>query len=195
MVILLNKKQFLKELRAELKQLQKEDLDPIMEDFEEHFEIGLSKGRSEDELVESLGTPKTIAKHVKADFLVRRAEDKTSFINFSRAFFATLGLGFFNLVFGLGIFLGLLALLFGLFVAAGAFVFAGIASIISPFIEPFVDNLSLGGMNPLAVFFFGIGLTAFGLLIFIADGYITKEFFHITLKYLKYNIKIVTGVN
>ena len=189
----MNKKQFLKELRAELKQLQKEDLDPIMEDFEEHFEIGLSKGRSEEELVESLGAPTTIVKHVKADFLVRQAENNNSFINFSRAFFATLGLGFFNLVFGLGIFLGLLVLLFGLVVAAGAFVFAGIVSIMSPFIEPFVDDLSLGGMNPLAVFFFGIGLTAFGLLIFIADWYIIKEFFRIVLKYLKMNIKIVTG--
>ena len=66
----MNKKQFLKELREELKQLPKEDLDSIMEDFEEHFRIGLSKGRNEEELTESLGTPNTNIKLKKPNAIV-----------------------------------------------------------------------------------------------------------------------------
>lgn len=189
----MNKKQFLKELREELKQLPKEDLDSIMEDFEEHFKIGLSKGRNEEEIAESLGTPNTIAKHAKAYSLVRRAEDKTSVINIFRAIYATIALGFFNLIFVLGVLLGISFLLFGFFLASGAIVFAGITSIVSPFIAPYIENISLGGINPLAIFFFGIGLTAFGLLFFIANGYISRWFFNIIIKYLKMNIKIITG--
>ena len=192
-MICLNKKQFLKELREELKQVPKEDLDSLMEDFEEHFEIGLSKGRNEEELVKSLGTPNTIAKHVKAYFLVRQAEDKTSVINFLRAIFATIGLGFFNLIVRSGVLMGILFLLVGFFLASGAIVFAGITSIVSPFIAPYIENISLGGINPLAIFFFGIGLTAFGLLFFIANGYIARWFYNIIIKYLKMNIKIITG--
>ena len=190
----MNKKQFFKELREELKQLPKEDFSSIMEDFEEHFEIGLSKGRNEEEIVESLGTPNTIAKHAKAYFLVRRAEEKSSVINFLRAIYATIGLGFFNLIFMSGILLGVSFLLFGFFLAAGAIVFAGIASIVSPFIAPYIESITLGGINPMALFFFGFGLTAFGLLFFIANGYIARWFYNIIIKYLKMNIKIITGV-
>lgn len=189
----MNKRQFLKELREELKQLPKEDLDSIMEDFEEHFKIGLSKGRNEEEIAESLGTPNTIAKHAKAYSLVRRAEDKTSVINIFRAIYATIALGFFNLIFVSGVLLGISFLLFGFFLASGAIVFAGIASIVSPFIAPFIEVVSLGGIHPMAIFFFGIGLTAFGLLFFIANGYISRWFFKIIIKYLKMNIKIITG--
>jgi uncharacterized membrane protein len=192
-VIHLNKKQFLKEVREELKELPKEDLESIMEDYEEHFEIGLSKGRTEEELAESLGDPKTIAKHAKAHFLVRRAEDKTSVSNFLRAIYATIALGFFNLIFVSGILLAASFLLFAFFLASGAIVFAGITSIVSPFIAPYIETLSLGGINPIAVFFFGIGLTAFGLLFFIANGYITRWFYNIIIKYLKMNVKIITG--
>ncbi len=193
-MVRLNKNQYLKELRTELKQLPKEDFEPIMEDFEEHFKIGLTRGRSEKEIIESLGNPKTIAKHVKADLLVKQVEEKTSFINFLRALYAIIGLGVFNLVFVIGILSGLLVLLFGFFLAAGAIVFAGIASIVAPFLAPYVDNISLGGIHPIVIFFVGIGLTSFGLLFFIADGYIAKWFYKIIIKYLKTNIKIIEGV-
>jgi uncharacterized membrane protein len=192
-VLGLNKKQFFKDLREELKQLPKEDLDSLMKDYEEHFEIGISKGRSEEELVKSLGNPNIIAKHVKAYFLVRQAEDNTSVINFLRAFFATIGLGFVNLIFITGIVIGISFLLFGFFLASGAIVFAGVAGIVSPFIAPYIESVSFGGINSIAIFFFGIGLTAFGLLFFIANGYITRWFYYIIIKYLKMNIKIITG--
>ena len=191
-MICLNKNQFFKEFKEELKQLPKEDFDSIIEDFEEHFEIGLSKGRNEKEIAESLGTPNTIAKHAKAYFLVKRAEEKSSLINFLRAIYATIGLGFFNLIF-IPVLIGVSFLLFGFFLAAGAIVFAGIASIVSPFIAPYIESISLGGINPIAVFFLGFGITAFGLLFFIANGYIVRWFYNIIIKYLKVNIKIITG--
>jgi len=161
----LNKKQFFKELREELKQLPKEDFDSIMEDFEEHFEIGLSKGRNEEEIVESLGTPNTIAKHAKAYFLVRRAEEKSSVINFLRAIYATIGLGFFNLIFMSGILLGVSFLLFGFFLAAGAIVFAGIASIVSPFIAPYIESITRGNKSN-SIILFWIWINCVWIIIF-----------------------------
>lgn len=188
----LNKNQFFKDLKEELKQLPKEDYESIIGDFEEHFRIGLSNGRNEEEITESLGTPKTIAKHAKAYFLVKRAEEKFSPVNLLRAIYGTIGLGFFNLIF-IPILIGVSFLLFAFFLAAGAIVFAGIASIVSPFIAPYIESISLGGINPIALFFLGIGITAFGLLFFIANGYITVWFYNIIIKYLKMNIKIITG--
>jgi uncharacterized membrane protein len=194
----LNKKHFIEELKEELKKFPKEDMDSLIYDFEEHFNIGLKKGRNEAEIIKSLGTPKIIAKHAKAYVLVKKAQNNTSVVNFSKAIIATLSLGFFNIVFILGILIALYGtlygLLFGFFLAAGAIIFAGIAAIISPLIAYYIETISFGGIHPIVIFFFGIGLTSFGLLFFIANGYISLWFSKIILKLLKMNIKIIEGV-
>ena len=188
----MNKQEFLKRLKSELKHLQKEDLDAILEDYEEHFEIGLKEGRSEKELIRSLGNPKTIAKHVNADLLIKKAETKHSFTNISRAILAIFGLGFFNLIFVFGIFMGLLGVLIGLYGVTVGLVIGGIATLLIPFVAPFAANLYMG-INPIAAVLTGIGITALGFLSLIGNVYITKGFYYLTLKYLKLNIKIITG--
>ena len=190
----MNKEKFLEDLKEKLKQLPKEDLDVLMQDFQDHFQIGLDEGRNEEDIIKSLGSPETIAKHVKAYMLIEQAQDNSGIGNFIKALIATFSIGFFNIVFISGILIGFCILLFAFFLAAGAIVFAGMLAIFSPFISPFIDTLSFGGIHPIVIFFFGIGLTSFGILFFIADGYIARWFYHITLKYCKMNIKIIVGV-
>lgn len=190
----MNKEKFLDDLKERLKQLPKEDLDVLMQDFQDHFQIGLDEGRNEKEIIKSLGSPQTIAKHVKAYMLVEQAQDNTSIGNLIKAIIATLSIGFFNIVFISGILVGLYVLLFAFFLAAGSIIFTGLLAIISPFISPFIETLSFGGIHPIVIFFFGIGLTSFGILFFIADGYVARWFYNITLKYCKMNIKIIDGV-
>ena len=100
----MNKKQFMQELKKNLKGLSKEDKEEILEDYEAHFTIGKKKKRKESEIAKSLGNPKQIAKQAKLELLVSIAEKKKSFGNITRVIFATLGLSFFNLVFILRIF-------------------------------------------------------------------------------------------
>ncbi len=71
----MNQKQFLDELRIHLQELPEADLHEILLDYEEHFNIGHSEGRSEEEIVEELGTPASIAE----DIWNEREQDRNSF--------------------------------------------------------------------------------------------------------------------
>lgn len=182
----MNKKEFIKELKNHLKHLQKEELDEIVADYEEHFQIGSEEGRSEKEIVKSLGKPKTIAKHVKAEHLVKKAEDETSTKSVLRAVLASLGLGFFNLVFVLGPFLGIVGVLIGITGAGLGLTIGGIGALFF-----LLTGIATSGISLKASFFISIGITTLGLLILIANFYIARFFGKLVLKYLKLNLKII----
>jgi phage shock protein PspC (stress-responsive transcriptional regulator)/uncharacterized membrane protein len=99
----------------------------------------------------------------------------------------------FNLIFVVGIFVGLLGVLVGLFAAGIGVTFAGIvtfAASIAAFSGTHFFDL---GISPIAGLFISIGLTAFGILFIIADWYIAKGFFYVSAKYFKFNYRIITG--
>ncbi len=65
----MNKKEFLEKLERNLKGLSKEDTKEILDDYKEHFKVGLKKKRKESEIVESLGNPKEIALETKKELM------------------------------------------------------------------------------------------------------------------------------
>lgn len=193
----MTRQEFIETLTRSLAGLPAADRDEIIFDYEEHFRIGLEDDKTEEEIATSLGDPRMIARQFSADFHVRQAEADTSISNTFKAVLATLGLGFFNLVFILGPFLALLGVLFGLFVAAGAIIISGIAvfaaTLFGPFIPVTVDSTVFMLASPAATFFLSIGLTSLGLLFLIGDVYLAKYFFIGTVHYLKFNLKIIKG--
>ncbi|MCA9487466.1 MAG: DUF1700 domain-containing protein [Nanoarchaeota archaeon] len=81
----MNKKEFLHELKKNLKSIKKEDREEIIRDYEEHFAVGKKQKRKESEIAESLGNPKDIAKNVKEelkDSLSVGGMAKDTFLNF-----------------------------------------------------------------------------------------------------------------
>lgn len=61
----ITKQEYLKELRKNLRGFSQEEIDDILYDYEEHFSIGLSSGKTEEEIAEELGDPKDIAEQYK----------------------------------------------------------------------------------------------------------------------------------
>lgn len=61
----MNKQEFLKELKKNLRGFSQEEIDDILYDYEEHFSIGLSSGKTEEEIANDLGDPKDIAQQYK----------------------------------------------------------------------------------------------------------------------------------
>lgn len=182
----MSKKEFIKELRKNLKHLQKEELDEIIADYEEHFEAGKADGRTEKEIAKSLGTPKKIAKHIVAKHLVKKAEHTTSPRNVLNALLASLGLGFFNLVFVLGPFLAIIGILVGIFAAGIGLTIGGLGAMIFMAL-----NIAIVGVPHVTAFFLLLGIICLGLLILIGDYYLARLFGKLTLKYLKLNIHVV----
>jgi uncharacterized membrane protein len=188
----MNKIEFIKILKSGLKDLPKEEIDSILADYEEHFAIGKTKKKREDSIAKSLGDPKQIAKQYKVQSVVKQAEEKKSVKNILRAVFATISLGFFNLVFVLGIFIGLVGTLIGLFGVAMGIVAGGLVGLVASIFVSVLPGLFFG-IPAVAGMFVSIGLIALGVLFFIADCFLAKWFYKLTLAYLKFNVKIVRG--
>ncbi len=191
---IMSKKRFMNELKRNLRGLSKEDRDEIVEDYEEHFEVGKKKKRKESEIAKSLGNPKQIAKQAKVELLVSKAEEDKSAKNILRVVFATISLSFFNLVFVVGIFFALLSVIIALFATGFAVAVSGIVIIFSGVFYPTFSQFSFYfSISPLAIIFAGIAVTALGILLLIGTLYIGKGFYVITIKYVKLNIKIIKG--
>lgn len=189
----MNKKQFIHELEKNLREISKEDKKEILRDYEEHFSVGKSKGRKEEEISKSLGNPKQIAKQARLELFVSKAEEEKSFRNIFRVVFATIGLSFFNLIFVVGIFFALFAIVIALLATGFALSISGLALSVGGILALFVNFISLGGISPVIVVLVGIGLASFGILFTIGAWYLGKGFYTLTIKYVKLNIKIIRG--
>lgn len=188
----MTRQEFLDTLSKSLKVSEEEKKD-IIYDYEEHFTIGLGNGKSEEELINELGDPKTIAKQYTAAQHLQRAKDAPSTKNIFSAVLSAVSLGFFNLVFVLGPFLGLVGLIIGLFGASCGITIGGIGLMFGTLLEPIFPNfINIGISIPYSsLFLFGIGTTALGILCFIGSYYTAKFFYNIIIKYLKWNLNII----
>lgn len=67
----MNKREFLDALRAGLTFMPPKELSDVMAEFEEHFEVGVERGHSEQGLVDQLGDPKRIIEAYRSEALDR----------------------------------------------------------------------------------------------------------------------------
>jgi uncharacterized membrane protein len=197
----MNKKEYLEELSRLLRKLPKEDRKDIISDYEEHFAIGLEKGRTEEEISRALGNPKNVAKQLKADHIIKKVEDKPSVGGIIEAILAAMGLGLFNLIFVSVPVLIVAAIILTLFVAGFAMILAGIYWVLSPLLHLIIPQIALpqfvsspeGFWNIVVIIAGGIGLTAGGIILVVVMAYIAKWFYELMIKYLKLNLRIIKG--
>lgn len=189
----MNKKEFLNKLSKYLRGIPRDEEKDIISDFEEHFEMGKKEGRAEEDIAKSLGNPKALANQLKAGLLAERAEKETTAANITRAVFASLGLGFFNIVFVLGPFLGIAGVLVGLFATAIGTAAGGITGLLGTIFFPLFPEYFNMVINPAVGIFASIGLICFGVLFFIGDMYLARVLFRLFIRYIKFNARIVIG--
>ncbi|WP_087974369.1 HAAS signaling domain-containing protein [Oceanobacillus rekensis] len=181
----MTKDQFLTKLEASLKRLPSDERQDIVQDFEEHFTIGLAEGKTEEEISVSLGSPQQIAKDLVATYHVERVEATASTANIFRAVWAVIGLGFFNLVIVLGPFIALVALIIAGWIVAGAFIVSPLLVILNTVMYPEIFQFF--------DLFFSIGLTGLGLFIAIGMYFATRAVTSGFIRYLKFNVRVVKG--
>jgi len=193
----MNKNEFIKKLKHGLSGLPEDEVVDIVSDYEDHFIAGASEGRTESEIASGLGDPNQIARQMTASNIIKKAEKNISFVNISRAIFATAGLGFINLVFVIWPYLAIVGFILGLLATGIGIISVGVVtvmiSIFSLFNPDLVGHYVNLGLYPAAGLFMGISASTFGLLFIIGWGYLVKWFYILTVKYLKLNVKIITG--
>lgn len=181
----MTRKQFLEELKKQLKKLPKQDQEEIIRYYEEYFHIALAEGKQEHEVAQSLGTPKQLAKELKATYYIEEMQKSSSFINITMAIWAAVGLGFLNIIFILGPFIAIVATFASLWVTASIFVLTPILVLINAAIQ----------LNSFIWFEFFVALTisGVGILLLIGLYYITALLKKWSIQYLKLNVSIVKG--
>jgi len=189
----MTKNEFISALNSQLSGIPEGDRKDMIYDYEEHFRFALEEGKTEEQICNELGDPKEIVKQYKLNYKVTRAAENPSTRNIFSAVLAGISLGFFNLVLFLPIFLGVFFSLFGFFVSAVGITLSGVLVVFSPIVAAIAPGFVTVGMNLAAAIFFGIGLTALGLLFFIGDCYLGKYFYQFTIKYLRWNVNVVKG--
>jgi uncharacterized membrane protein len=190
----MTKEQFLGELRSHLATGSDAERAEVMMDYEHHFASGLAAGRTEEEICNALGDPKTIAHAYAFQATVKRATASPSTVEMVR-----------GLMKGFAMFLVLapvnFLVLVGPFLVSIALLFAGW---LVPFILFIVCSM-LGLFAVLPAFFLGgmgIGFTVgslvlggactalfFALIMFGATRLLAKGF----LSYLSWNVNLISG--
>lgn len=189
----MNREEFLNDLQTHLHGLSDTEIQDILWDYEEHFNIGLSKGKSEEEISRELGKPSEIAKNYNQPY--KNYQENESYVNTdhndrARKLLIILLLVFFNMVVVLTPYLVAVGLLIGLYGIGIGFVFGGIALL---FGLPFTFFIPIPSPHFLTGLGFGVGLGALGLLAIIAGISLTKLFITLTKSYIKWNLKIING--
>jgi len=188
-----NEQEFIRILRTRLEgTLPKDELDDIVSDYSEHFAIGKANGRTDEELWRSLGSPEDVSREIRVMHLVKKAENVRSAKNIFHAVIATLGLGFFNLVFVLAPFIMLVVMLFMIFMIGIFLSFLGPVAFVYSVLQLAGVPASDLWVSPLAGIFFSIGITSSGLLIVLGNYYLARFFYRVGIQYLKWNISVIT---
>lgn len=189
----MKKNEYLRLLRIYLQDLPPEEIEDILLDYQEHFHIGLSKGKSEEEISRELGNPQDIAKNYNISnesqqFKSHKTSTPTN--DSGRRLLLILVLGFFNLVVVFGPFIGIIGLLIGIYGAGMGFTFGGMGIL---FGMSFSLVIPISNPHILTSISFGIGLTALGALTFIGAFYLTKLLYSLTIRYINWNINMING--
>lgn len=182
----MTKTEFLQTLERELRNLTESEREEILYDFEEHFAVGLEKGKEESEIAKDLGDPNVIAKELLMDYRIAQAETDKSMKNLFRAIAAAVSLSVFNLIFVFGPAFLVFSVFFGLSAAALVLVFSPLLWLISALLEP---------INVFSSFFASIFFCGVGLLMSVGVYYFGKFLYEWLLKYLKFNLRMVKGEN
>ena len=188
----MNKEQFLGQLRRSLSGIPEEEKKEILYDYEEHFSSGLENGQEEEEIARSLGNPRVLGKSYRIESLLDEQRGGHRASNILRAVFASLSLGFFNVIITIPLFAGLFGVLAGLWAGAVSLAVSGVAVLLGLILQPlFPAFIGLGALSIPFLIFAGIGISALGLLSVIGMWKLSQLFFRMTARYVQFNLRII----
>jgi uncharacterized membrane protein len=192
----------------------------ILRDQEEFFREAVISGRTEADVIGSLGEPKQLAKSLIAESAVAASENAfrrdtdvgrpgdahqgraASTVGGStaslgaqvnatlRAFFAIITLAPFNLIFVLGPFIGLLGCLFAAWAVSGVMLLCGLLAIF--FVTTEMTGVGASIWAHVASIFFGLGLTSFSVASLIFMTFLTSKIAQLTVRYLRWNLDLIS---
>ncbi len=192
----MKKSEYLKILKENLSGLEKNSIKDIIEDIEEHFLAGIEEGKSEEEICSDLGDPISIANTYKQEEEIS-PNKKVGFNSILRMFLLGSSLMFVNIVFVLGIYIGILGAYIAILLSSISISIVGFISILVAIIPSLGFYLNIYGiklytaMDRLFLFFSGLGSLSAGIFLTIILVILGRYIIKWTNSYIKVNINLV----
>jgi uncharacterized membrane protein len=190
-----NEQNYLSILRARLTgSIGHEDLEDILADYAEHFSIGRSLGRSDEEIYSALGSPEEAAREIRAACLVRRAEHTRSAKNIWKAMVATSGISFFNLAVAIVPFVLITVLLVILVIAGLAMIIGGPVLLLAAVLQMAGIAITVPWWTtPLSGALLAIGLSVAGVVLIVVVSGLAWVLYGLAVRFLMWNIRLKKG--
>ena len=181
----MTKTAYMDKLKAYLHSLPSDELEDILSDYDEHFEVGLSKGKTAEEISKELGDPYDISRnYINANSVNNLPVTN----NNNNGILIILLLAAFNIIIVLGPYISIVGLLIGMYIAGISFVFGGIALMFGNIFNAIV---AIPQPHILTSLGFGIGLSSLGILTIILGIHLSRLLISLTKRYISWNIEIV----
>lgn len=190
----MKRQEYLDKLELELRRQNIAKLQEVLADYNEHFEMGLAKGKSEEEIVDKLGDPVTIAKAYQAENLISQMQEspvQDQFGYFVKAVLRILILTPFNFFMMIGPFLVTLCMLIAGWATALSLGGTGIGLAFGLF--ALIPIAALGFWSGGALLFGSLTVVGLSLLGLIVMFFVTKWILQLFVRYLQWNVNFVKG--
>jgi uncharacterized membrane protein len=192
----MNEKQYAAALKRGLRTVDPEDRKAVLEDYREHFRMGRELGKSDDEIAASLGSPQEAAAGAVAELAGDNTGTEKTAGKAVRITVAGVSLLFFNAVFVVGPYAGIVGGLVGLWAGAVSIMVSGIAMILAvpaePIVRLFVETATMPGVAiRVATILGGVAATSLGALACLGMVYVSRWFAIGTVRYIEMNKRIL----
>jgi len=189
----MNKSEFLETLKSKLTRLDAVERAEILRDQEEYIREAVSAGRSEEEVIRSLGSPETFAESISASAKIEKAEGASNMrekmSDTWTATLAVIALTPFNLFIVLGPFITAVSILGSGFIAGASLTGGSVFGLLA-FLFHYLFIKS-GWILNFPAFFFILGLFCTGIALILLMAILTRTFITLTLRYLRWNLKLI----
>lgn len=182
----MTKREFLNRLYNHLNGLDKNEIDSIMYDYEEHFEMATQDGKSEAQIAQELGAPERIAKEIKTTTIVKKAEVSPTSNNVMQAVMATLGLSILNLFFIIPVIFTYIGVLISIIAMSFSFLLTPLFLSLDYFIN------GVDAINTFEIFM-TVALFGIGIMLIPIIKWIIKLSNQLLITYARWNINTVKG--
>lgn len=188
----MTKNDYLNSLRRELSGFSKEELDDVIRDQEEYINDAIASGRSEEEVIKSLGYSSSLARELKASHHLKSAEENKGLFSKTEStmhvVFALCVLAPFNLIFVLGPFLAMCGALFTIWTLGLAFVVTSVALLCAS-----LTTIFFGPLIFIGSLFGALALLGCSLLFDYGCYVVTLGFLKIMVWYSRKNLEFIQG--
>lgn len=189
----MNKSEYLAELKKYLAPLSKEEIEDILRDQDEYITAAIQHGRSEAEVLASLGDPKIFATNLLVESKLETAQNSTSLKSqLSKTFnavIAVLALTPLNVIFVLIPLTLIIAITFLGWLIAFALLVGSAGNLAFALFHLMFSGLGIWTL--VSYLFYALGFVGVGILAIYIAYLITKYFIRLVLAYLRWNLNFI----